>query len=161
MRDILTQTLPSPLGDLLLVAECGALIGVWFVGQRHFAPGIPKDAPAGDTPTLAKARAWLNAYFAGERPTLPSLPLAPRGSPFRQRVWRALLDIPYGETETYGALARRLGTAPRAIGGAVGRNPISILIPCHRVVGAHANLTGYAGGLDRKTALLRLEGCLP
>lgn len=159
MPALLTQTIATPLGAMLLAAEGAALIGAWFVGQRHFAPGLPASPPIGEAPILAAAKAWVEAYFAGRRPVC-ALPLAPRGTPFQQRVWAALRAIPYGATRTYGDLARALASSPRAVGGAVGRNPLTLFIPCHRVVGAHGALTGYAGGLDRKAALLRLEGCL-
>ena len=106
---------------------------------------------------LAAARRWLDAYFAGERPDVAGLPLAPRGTAFQRRVWSALLAIPYGETRTYGELAAALGSSPRAVGSAVGKNPISVIVPCHRVLGADGSLTGYAGGLDRKRAILELE----
>lgn len=158
---LLAQRCPTPLGPLLLVAEDGALIGAWFLGQRHFAPNLPADLPTGEDAALRAARAWVEAYFAGRRPDPAAVPLAPRGTAFQRRVWALLRGIAYGETVTYGELARRLGTSPRAVGGAVGRNPISLIVPCHRVVGADGALTGYAGGLDRKTFLLRLEGCLP
>lgn len=159
MPTLLTQTIATPLGAMLLAAEGAALIGAWFVGQRHFARGLPATSPIGEAPILAAAKAWVEDYFAGRRPVC-ALPLAPRGTPFQQRVWAALRAIPYGATRTYGDLARALASFPRAVGGAVGRNPLTLFIPCHRVVGAHGALTGYAGGLDRKTALLRLEGCL-
>ena len=146
----------SPLGRLALRAEGGCLTGLYLPNQRH-APAIPPALPdtPGD-PALRAAAQWLEAYFAGGRPEV-DVPLSPVGTPFQRAVWRALTEIPYGETVSYGALAARLASAPRAVGGAVGRNPISILIPCHRVVGADGRLTGYAGGLAAKEALLRLE----
>ena len=153
----------SPLGKMLLAADDGGLMGAWFYGQRYFARGLEgaeKNAGAGapaDSPVLLAARRWLDAYFAGERPGVADLPLAPRGTAFQRCVWGSLLAIPYGETRSYGELAAELGSSPRAIGAAVGRNPISVIIPCHRVVGADGSLTGYAGGLDRKRALLALE----
>ena len=153
----------SPLGKMLLAASDDGLVGAWFYGQRYFARGLEgaeKNAERGasfDSPVLLSARRWLDAYFAGERPAVADLPLAPRGTEFQCRVWSALLAIPYGETRTYGELAAELGSSPRAVGTAVGRNPISVIVPCHRVVGADGSLTGYAGGLDRKRALLALE----
>lgn len=153
----------SPLGKMLLAADEDGMTGAWFYGQRYFARGLEgaeKDAETGelaDSPVLLAARRWLDAYFAGDRPDVANVPLAPRGTAFQRRVWGALLTIPYGETRTYGKLAAKLGSSPRAIGAAVGRNPISVIIPCHRVVGADGSLTGYAGGLDRKQALLELE----
>ena len=152
---VYTLTLPSPLGDLTLASRGEALCGLWFNGQKYFAAGLPAEREERDLPVFRETRRWLATYFSGAAPDfLP--PLAPEGTPFRRRVWEALLTIPYGETVTYGELAQRLGTAPRAVGSAVGRNPVSILIPCHRVVGS-GGLTGYAGGLDRKRALLELE----
>lgn len=152
----------SPLGEMLLRAEGDALTGVYFVGQRHYPNDILgdiDDAATGDAPLLAEAGAQLDAYFAGRLERF-SLPLAPPGSDFQRRVWQALGAIPYGERATYGELAHRLGLAPgaaRAVGTAVGRNPLSIVVPCHRVVGSKGALTGYAGGLERKRALLDLE----
>ena len=152
-----------PLGKMLLAADDGGLMGAWFYGQRYFARGLEgaeKNERRGvpfDSPVLLAARRWLDAYFAGERPDAADVPLAPRGTAFQLRVWDALLSIPYGETRTYGELAAELGSSSRAVGSAVGRNPISVIIPCHRVLGADGSLTGYAGGLDRKRALLELE----
>lgn len=151
----------SPLGTMLLAASARGLAGVWFVGQRHGpdASGWRED-PA--HPVLQQAIAQLRAYFAGERADF-DLPLdLHRGTPFQQDVWAALQSIPRGGTTSYAALARALGRpqAARAVGAAVGRNPVSIVVPCHRVLGTGGGLTGYAGGLERKTALLRLEGAL-
>lgn len=157
----------SPLGKMLISADDTALTGAWFYGQRYFARGLgdaEKDTETGepaDSPVLLGARCWLDAYFAGERPGVADVPLAPRGTAFQRRVWSALLAIPYGKTRTYGKLAAELGSSPRAIGTAVGKNPISVIIPCHRVLGADGSLTGYAGGLTRKQTLLELEGALP
>ena len=154
-----TRDYESPIGRMLLAADDAGLTGAWFYGQRHFARGLG-DAERGvgtETPALATARRWLDAYFAGERPDVAGVPLAPRGTAFQRRVWDALLAIPYGETRTYGELAAALGSSPRAVGTAVGRNPISVIVPCHRVLGADGSLTGYAGGLERKRALLALE----
>ena len=145
----------SPLGEIVLAADGDALIGLWFSGQAHFGAGL-RDAADGDCAVLREAKEWLDAYFAGKAPE--STPkLAPRGTAFQQKVWAELLRIPRGETVTYGELAERLGSHARAVGGAVGRNPISILIPCHRVVGKYGSLTGYAGGTERKKALLQIE----
>ena len=156
-------TYDSPLGTLTLAGSQEALMGLWLPGQKYFASTLPPDADRQDNlPVFRQAASWLDAYFG--RQLLPSLPpLAPVGSDFRQAVWQLLLEIPYGETTTYGALAKRLrqrgiSAAPQAVGGAVGHNPISILIPCHRCVGADGSLTGYAGGVDKKKALLELEG---
>ena len=160
----LTATYASPLGPLLLSSEGDALTGLWLPGQKHFAAGLDPAAAEGSTPALRAAAEWLDAYFAGRRPEPSALRLAPRGSGFQRLIWSLLTAIPYGETTTYGALAAQaekcLGrrTSARAVGAAVGRNPISILIPCHRVLGASGSLTGYAGGLDKKEWLLRHEG---
>ena len=158
-------TLPSPLGQLTLASDGMALTGLWIKDQKYF--GSTLDADAMDAPSLPvflQTSQWLDAYFA--KRSLPALPpLAPKGSPFRQAVWQRLLQIPYGETTTYGALAAQLradgiSAAPQAVGGAVGHNPILILIPCHRVLGADGSLTGYAGGVDIKRRLLTIEGVL-
>ncbi len=162
----------SPLGMIWMASDGDAVIGLWFEGQKYFAQGLGPDAQKADLPVFRQTAAWLDAYFApqgGNRAVADALParprLAPRGSEFRQRIWQMLLEIPYGEVTTYGALARRLATesgqkymSAQAVGGAVGHNPISILIPCHRVVGTNGSLTGYAGGVEKKVALLRLEG---
>jgi methylated-DNA-[protein]-cysteine S-methyltransferase len=147
----------SPLGALTLVASGEALTGIYFEGHlRGPSPGAlgPSD-PGG----FDEARRQLREYFAGERRQF-DLPLAPRGEPFQQRVWQLLKQIPYGETRSYGRLARELGDPglAQAVGAANGRNPLSVVVPCHRVVGADGSLTGYAGGLERKRALLELEG---
>ncbi|MCL2544593.1 MAG: methylated-DNA--[protein]-cysteine S-methyltransferase [Clostridia bacterium] len=157
------RILPTPLGDMLAAAEEGALRGLWFLGQRYFPPQaeawLNAACDACDAAALDGAQAWLAAYFAGRDPVAPPK-LAPRGTAFQQRVWAALQRIPRGHTVTYAELAGRCASAPRAVGGAVGRNPISLIVPCHRVVGANSSLTGYAGGLERKAALLALEGVL-
>lgn len=151
----------SPLGTMLLAAGERGLAGVWFEGQKH-GPDTRGWREAPDHPVLREAVAQLRAYYAGER-TGFDLPLDfDTGTPFQQDVWRALCAIPSGGTSSYAELARRLGRpkAARAIGAAVGRNPVSIVVPCHRVLGTGGALTGYAGGLERKSALLRLEGAL-
>lgn len=153
---------PSPVGMLTLSGDGEALTGLWLQGQKYCAASLPDDAPVqDDLPIFAQAKAWLDAYFGGEAlPPLP--PLAPEGSAFRKDVWALLQEIPYGSTTTYGALAAELNlrghaTSARAVGGAVGHNPISIIIPCHRVLGADGSLTGYAGGIEAKRFLLELE----
>lgn len=152
--DLLT-TYASPLGEIVLAADGDALIGLWFSGQAHFGASL-RGAEEGDCAVLREAKEWLDDYFAGNAPQkLPKM--APRGTAFQQRVWAELLRIPRGETVTYGALAERLGSHARAVGNAVGRNPISIIIPCHRVVGKGGSLTGYAGGVERKKELLKIE----
>ena len=147
----------SPLGTLLLARTASGLAGAWFESQKHHPADI--DAPVrDDDPLLAAAADQLQAYFAGGRQEF-DLPLDLQGSSFQQAVWAELLRIAPGTTRSYGEIARGLGipAASRAVGSAVGRNPLSIIVPCHRVVGSSGSLTGYAGGLDRKTALLRLE----
>ncbi len=153
----------SPLGAVLLAADGSGLTGLWFDGQKYFAHSLPGEHIAQETPVLAEARRWLDIYFAGREPDFMP-PLHPVGSAFRRSVWEMLLRIPYGQTVTYGELARRLAEkhglpriSAQAVGGAVGHNEISVIIPCHRVVGASGSLTGYAGGLDRKIKLLELE----
>ena len=151
----------SPLGTMLLAATDAGVAGVWFEGPRH-GPDASGWREDGQHPVLREAVAQLRAYFAGER-TGFELPLdLDAGTPFQRSVWSALLAIPRGATTSYAQIARQLGRpqAARAIGAAVGRNPVSIVVPCHRVLGTGGNLTGYAGGLERKTALLRLEGAL-
>ena len=155
----------SPVGRLTLACDGERLTGLWLEGQKYFGGRCGPLVPREGFPILDRAREWLDRYFAGERPTPSALPLAPAGSEFRQVVWRVLLEIPYGTVVTYGAVARetaaRLGRksmSGQAVGGAVGHNPISILIPCHRVVGAGGSLTGYAGGIGKKIRLLQHEG---
>ncbi len=152
---LLLREFDSPLGTLTAACDGEVITGLWLPGQKYFLTGA-EDAVPGDAPVFWSLEQYLAAYFAGKAPKM-DLPLAPRGSAYRQRVWRALLEIPYGQAITYGQLAERVGGSPRSVGGAVGRNPISILIPCHRVVGAGGSLTGYAGGLAAKRFLLRLE----
>jgi methylated-DNA-[protein]-cysteine S-methyltransferase len=152
----------SPLGPMRLAADGEALAGVWFEGQKHFPQDVSGWTLEPSHPLLCEAARQMDAYFDGRLPSF-DLPLAaPAGTAFQQRVWDALLNIPRGATESYGELARRLGhaSAVRAVGAAVGRNPWSVVVPCHRVLGKAGALTGYAGGIDRKTALLRLEGAL-
>ena len=156
-------TCASPVGTLHLASDGKALTGLWIEGQKYFASTLPPDSQRNDALyVFQQTRDWLEAYFS-RRPLPPLPPLAPQGSAFRQAVWQLLQKIPYGETVTYGALANRLRTmgipaSPQAVGGAVGHNPISILIPCHRVLGADGSLTGYAGGVETKRFLLELEG---
>lgn len=153
------MSMPSPLGDILLRAEDDALTGVYFVGQKYFPATDGALAAHGDSRALHQAREQLEEYFAGERLEF-TLPLRMLGSTFQRDVWEQLVQIPYGETASYGDIARRLGlplSASRAVGAANGRNPISIVVPCHRVISSAGDLTGYAGGLHRKDALLKLE----
>ena len=159
-----TKRYESPLGEILLAADGDGLTGLWFRGQHYFAAGLDDDREAGRLPVLEEACRWLDCYFDGRRPeALPPIHLI--GTAFQKTVWELLLEIPYGTTTTYGALAAKLAlqmgrphVSAQAVGGAVGRNRISILVPCHRVVGAGGSLVGYAGGVQRKLKLLELEG---
>lgn len=152
----------SPLGRLTLASDGEALTGLWLDGLKYFAATLHAPADEREVPVFAETRRWLSEYFAGIRPDFTPL-LRPEGSPFRRAVWELLLAVPYGERVSYGELAamyrERYGaqTSPRAIGGAVGHNPVSLIIPCHRVVGSGGALTGYAGGTERKAFLLALE----
>jgi methylated-DNA-[protein]-cysteine S-methyltransferase len=149
----------SPLGELLLAASEEALVGAYFEGQRSLPAEASEWSRAPDHPVLSRARAQLAEFFMDARATF-DLPLAAAGTDFQRRVWGELLTIPRGAVRSYGDVARAMGLphASRAVGAAIGRNPISLFIPCHRVIGATGALTGYAGGLDRKRKLLELEG---
>ena len=153
----------SPLGGILLAADEIGLTGLWFDGQKYFARDLPAEHVEQNTPVLSEAKRWLDIYFTGREPDFTP-PLHPIGSVFRQAVWEILLQTPYGQTTTYGEIARQLAAklglprmSAQAVGGAVGHNEISIIIPCHRVVGTNGSLTGYAGGIDKKVKLLELE----
>lgn len=154
----------SPLGTLTLASDGEALTGLWFADQKHYAAGLSEDAEAKDLPVFSETKVWLDAYFEDKKQKpLPLIRLC--GSEFQKAVWALLAEIPYGQTVTYGKLASRLIAQGRpacaqAVGGAVGRNPISIIVPCHRVLGAGKKLTGYACGLERKQWLLTHEGIL-
>lgn len=157
------QHYASPLGGILLAANDIGLTGLWFDGQKYYADNLPAEHIERETPILVEAKRWLDVYFTGNEPDFTP-PLHPVGSAFRQKVWKLLLQIPYGQTVTYGELARQLAEkqgaehmSAQVVGGAVGHNPISLIIPCHRVVGTHGSLTGYAGGIDKKIMLLELE----
>ncbi|MCI8995910.1 MAG: methylated-DNA--[protein]-cysteine S-methyltransferase [Lachnospiraceae bacterium] len=170
-----TMYYDSPLGRFLLAEKDQALVGLWMEGQKYF-PGsfseetkeikeIKEIKEVKDFGILNKTKGWLDAYFKGEKPSIRDLTLAPVGSGFRKEVWKLLCEIPYGEVVTYKEIAEKLarsrglaGMSAQAVGGAVSHNPISVIIPCHRVVGANGSLTGYAGGLERKRKLLTLEG---
>ena len=157
-----TMHFDSPLGGITLAATDQGLAGVWFDQQRH-SPDMTGWQRSDDHPVLREAATQLADYFAGRRQHF-DLPLdLSHGTAFQQSVWRALLAIPSGQTTSYGALSASVGkpAAVRAVGAAVGRNPISVIVPCHRVLGSDGSLTGYAGGLERKSALLELEGALP
>lgn len=153
----------SPLGGILLAADEIGLTGLWFNGQKYFARSLPAGYTEQNTPALSEAKRWLEVYFTGKKPDfMPPLHIV--GSAFRRAVWEILLQIPYGKTTTYGEIARQLAKkqklprmSAQAVGGAVGHNEISIIIPCHRVVGTNGSLTGYAGGIEKKIKLLELE----
>ena len=147
----------SPLGEMLIASDGEAICGVWFYGQKHF-PSFENLIENDNLPIFRQVKDWLDDYFEGLNPKI-DFKLKPEGSKFRLKVWRILSEIPYGETLTYGEIASRISPtmSAQAVGGEVGHNPISILIPCHRVIGADGKLTGYAGGLDKKIELLKLE----
>lgn len=158
------RIIDSPLGHILLRAQDGVLTGVFFDGQKYYPAQVQATAPesAADARVLAQAAEELQAYFDGRLHKF-TVPIRYAGSAFQQQIWQALCDIEFGETSTYGQLGAALGMPPshsRAVGGAVGRNPLSVIVPCHRIVGVSGALTGYAGGVDRKRALLGLEGVL-
>ncbi len=149
----------SPLGGITLASDGNALVGLWFDGQKYFASVLQENAEEKALPVFDEAARWLDAYFSGSEPDFTP-PLLLRGTPFRRAVWGALMAVPFGQTVTYGWLACRLGlpaAAARAVGGAVARNPVSLIVPCHRVIGADGRLTGYAGGEWRKAWLTGLE----
>lgn len=158
-----TQHYDSPLGGILLAADEIGLTGLWFDGEKYFADNLPIEHTELETPILAEAKQWLDLYFTGNEPNFMP-PLHPIGSDFRKTVWEILSQVPYGQTTTYGEVSRQLAEKQglarmpaQAVGGAVGHNEISIIIPCHRVVGTNGSLTGYAGGIDKKLKLLELE----
>ena len=157
------QHYDSPLGGILLAADEVGLTGLWFDGQKYFARDLPAERVEQNTPVLSEAKRWLDIYFTGREPDFTP-PLHPVGSAFQQSVWDILLEIPYGQTTTYGRIARQLAAkqglprmSAQAVGGAVGHNEISVIIPCHRVVGTNGSLTGYAGGIHKKVKLLEWE----
>lgn len=153
----------SPIGDILLAADDIGLTGLWFEGQKYFAFSLDKDYEEKELPLFGEVKFWLDVYFTGKEPDF-TVPLHIRGTDFQKAVWKILCSIPYGETMTYGVIAKQLAAhkglmhmSAQAVGGAVGHNAISIIVPCHRVVGANGSLTGYAGGIDKKVKLLTLE----
>lgn len=162
---IYTQKYQSPLGEILMAEKENALIGLWIEGQKYFLSTIKEETVSTDNSVILKQTyEWLERYFAGDKPAISELSLAPHGSSFRQSVWKILCKIPYGEVTTYGAIAKQIADSrglahmsAQAVGGAVGHNPISIIIPCHRVVGSDGSMTGYAGGIDKKIWLLNHE----
>ena len=156
----------SPLGRILLSSNGDALTGLWFEGQKYYGANLPALCAERQVPVFEQAEAWLAVYFGGNAPDFTP-PLFPRGTSFQKEVWELLLTVPFGRTVTYGniaaVLARRRGLlhfSAQAVGSAVGHNPVSLIIPCHRVVGADGSLTGYAGGLEKKERLLAMEGGL-
>lgn len=156
----------SPIGKLTIASDGTNIVGLWLDGQKYFLDTLPEmPIENNNIPVFDKVLDWLDRYFNGKKPDIKELPLKPIGGAFRQAVWQCLCEIPYGAVTTYGAIAKKVATelgketmSAQAVGGAVGHNPISIIIPCHRVVGANGSLTGYAGGIDKKIQLLRLEG---
>ncbi len=154
----------SRLGGITMASDGTALVGLWFDGQKYFGRTLEaKHEPRPDLPIFYETRCWLDIYFGGHEPNFTP-PLVMRGSDFRKAVWRILLEIPFGQTMTYGEIARRVAVerglqsmSAQAIGGAVGHNPISIIVPCHRIIAADGGMTGYAGGIDRKMWLLMME----
>lgn len=160
-----TDNYVSPMGNIVLAGDGTALTGLWFEGQKWLGAGLTDGAERAELPVFGQTKKWLDIYFGGGEPAFtPAVAL--RGSEFQIAVWNVLSAIPYGKTVTYGEIARNLTavtgrkTSARAVGSAVGRNPVSIIVPCHRVLGADGSLTGYAGGVERKRELLRLEGVL-
>ena len=158
-----TSRYRSPIGDILLAADEIGLTGLWFEGQKYFALHLDKEHEEKELPLFEKVKQWLEIYFSGREPDF-SVPLHFTGTDFQNEVWGILCTIPYGQTVTYAELAKQIAAkkglprmSAQAVGGAVGHNEISILVPCHRVVGTNGSLTGYAGGIDKKIALLRLE----
>ena len=153
-------------GEVTLARDGESIVGLWMAGQKYFGGTVNGEmAPNDDLPIFAQAKDWLDRYFAGEQPAIAELPLKPNGTAFRLRVWRKLMEIPYGCVRTYSELACEIAQedgrekmSSQAVGGAVGHNPISVIIPCHRVVGSDGSLTGYAGGIERKIWLLEHEG---
>ena len=153
----------SPLGRILLAADEIGLAGLWFEGQKYYALGLEKNPREQELPIFDRAKRWLNIYFSGKEPDF-TVPLHFTGTAFQNEVWEILCTIPYGQTMTYGEIAKQIAVrkglphmSAQAVGGAVGHNEISIIVPCHRVVGADGSLTGYAGGIDKKIKLLQLE----
>ena len=156
----------SPLGGITMASDGEMLTGLWFDGQKYYADTLSREYEKREVPVLGMTREWLDVYFGGRDPG-PVPPLGMKGTDFRRRVWEILLTIPYGKTMTYGDVAAVIakernivGMSSRAVGGAVGHNPVSIIIPCHRIIGSDGTLTGYAGGTDRKKRLLEIEGAI-
>ncbi len=156
----------SLLGELLIVSDGQNLCGLWLKGQKYYASKLGDKMPQNSEFEIFKTtKIWLDKYFNAQKPDIKNLRFALQGSDFRKEVWKLLCEIPYGEVITYGELAKKLAKklnkktmSAQAVGGAVGHNPVSIIIPCHRVIGANGSLTGYAGGIDIKARLLKFEG---
>ena len=158
----------SPLGDILLASRNEKLIGVWFEGQKHYLDNNSGDIIEKEDEILSKTKNWLDKYFNGEKPPIYELDLAPEGTNFRCEVWKILCEIPYGKITTYGDIALKIAKnrgiekmSAQAVGRAVGHNPISIIIPCHRVIGSNRKLTGYAADKEKKIFLLKHENFIP
>ena len=155
----------SPIGDMTLASDGESLAGLWFEGQKYYGGTIKDEMKQkDDLPVFTAAKNWLDRYFGGKKPKISELSLAPTGGEFRRGVWEILCEIPYGECVTYGDIAKKMADkmnkpsmSAQAVGGAVGHNPISVIIPCHRVIGANGSMTGYAGGVDKKVKLLKHE----
>ncbi len=159
-----TSKYDSPLGEILLAADDEGLTGLWFDKEKYYAMNLAPEHEAKETKAIIATKKWLDVYFSGKEPDFMP-PMHMIGTDFQKEVWHILLTIPYGKTTTYGDIARRLAKkhgkatmSAQAVGGAVGHNEISVIIPCHRVVGKSGSLTGYAGGIDKKIYLLKLEG---
>ena len=156
----------SPIGSITLASDGENIIGLWMEGQKYYGDTVTEDIiEKNELAIFTKTKQWLNRYFAGEKPNISELSLAPRGGDFRTIIWNILCQIPYGEVTTYGEIGKKVAKimnkrnmSGQAVGGAVGHNPISIIIPCHRVVSSNGSLTGFSGGLDKKIALLEHEG---
>ncbi len=161
-----STTYPSPVGRITLASDGTNLVGLWMEGQKYFGDTVSEEmVEKSSVPVFKDAKHWLDGYFRGKQPAISDLPLAPIGGEFRKAVWGILCEIPYGEVITYGGIAKKMAAqmkktsmSSQAVGGAVGHNPISIIIPCHRVVGTNGSLTGFSGGIEMKIKLLELEG---
>ena len=155
----------SPVGNLMLVSDGDNLVGLYMKKKKYYLNGLKQELTSKDNlQVFENTKKWLDRYFEKEKPSIKEIPIAPKGGEFRQKVWKILCEIPYGQTITYGEIAKRIAKqmnkekmSAQAVGNAVGHNPISIIIPCHRVIGKNGSLTGYAGGIERKKMLLELE----
>lgn len=161
-----TSRYTSPLGNILLASDGTHLTGLWFEGQKYFAFSLDSEQEEKELLVFEQVKRWLTVYFSGREPGF-QLPIYFVGTEFQKEVWNILCEIPYGQTRTYGDIAKQIAKkrglasmSAQAVGAAVGHNPISIIVPCHRVLGSNGNLTGYAGGIDKKAAMLKLEGAL-